>query len=172
MTEYYVLTSAGSNLVNQTGEQVQYRFKVGGEMVSISKYVRTFRWFHPIRQTVDIHEFSTGLYLGGHADPKLAEQQVKAVFQGVPEDVFFETLKRQGSVKLRPEISFDEAIKRIRKYMDEEAVKNRQFRDRIPFLPPGYQKVYCGFHQQVHFAKKDARPCRKGCEWKVLQDAS
>lgn len=159
----YAVTNLGTKLVDSSGRTMRFRFRVRGEQVVVSNHVQTYQWFHPLTQTVDIHEATTGACLASHREPYIGKRMVEEMFRAMKPEVFFESLRQIGPHHLLIEISFDDAMARIREHM--KATRGQKRED--PFLPPGHMKVYCPHHEKVHFVKETAKPCSiQG--WQIL----
>jgi hypothetical protein len=116
---YYVLTDLEEHKVSLRGDRPKnfVRFEVQGRPLYVNEHVKLFIWFHPLSMRFHVHEVSTGSFIASGASEAEARENTGKAFLATNENKFFDALERFGNVLEKPEIPFNEAVRRMRAFL-------------------------------------------------------
>jgi hypothetical protein len=110
MKIFFVRTHS-TKVARTNGHLAEFAVPVEGQAIEISKFLKTFIWYHPLTQTFDIHEELSGLQLASGITAERAVAAVKHLLTQITEDRFFQTLRAAGPIALLPKVeSFAEGL--------------------------------------------------------------
>jgi hypothetical protein len=125
---FYVLTQLDAEgfSTNVENKVKRWRYRVPGEMFTVSPHIKTFMWYNSFMKVWQSHELATGMNLAVGRTPADIKHNTKALFQQYGEGKVFGLLTAAGAVNVHEEISFSEALNRMNLFAKREFRKEQK----------------------------------------------